>query len=361
MKSRIACSCVFASIALTGFLPAAVHGHHSPAAFDMESTRTIDGEVVRILWRNPHIYFDIEVEDENGGIETWDVEAGWPNSLIRLGWSRDTVQVGDRVSVTGMPARNPERHALIGLTLQKDGQVLSMNAPPGSPIVDQALSEEDRTGIAAADALDGTWAPLTTDEMALLFPGDLPEGGPKFTELALAAIEEGLFVNEDPTEQAAATCTPMLPPVNMIFSEPKVFDVRDDRITIRVVVTGETERTVWLGPSALVQSAQDEQGRSVGRWDGDALEVSTTFDASLTERRRFQPGLPVPVGGATRVVERFELSNDRRQLAYTWRIENPEILAEPYTRTTTWAWRPDIEVPRMECDPSVARRFQDAF
>jgi hypothetical protein len=167
------------------------------------------------------------------------------------------------------------------------------------------LADQDRTNIASPDALSGTWSPLST------------------------------------------TC------------EPKVFEVMDDRITIRVVVSGETERTVWLGSSAAGQRARDEQGLSVGRWDGDALMVATTFDAALIKSRGLLDG--VPFGGATRLVERFELSDDRRQLAYSWQIENPDYLAEPYGRTTHWAWRPDIEVPRLECDPVVARRFQDAF
>ena len=359
MKSKIESACALAVIALGGLLPAAVPAHHSPAAFDVGTTMTLEGEVVRVVWRNPHIYFDIAVEDENGNVETWDVEGGWPNSLINLGWSRDTVRSGDRVTVTGSPARNPERHSLVGITLQMGDQVLAMNAPPGSPLQDQTLAEQDRTGIAAPDALSGTWLPLSTDEMAVLFPGALPDSGPKFTELALAAIEEGLFVSDDPLEQAAATCTPMSPPQNMAFREPKVFEVMDDRITIRVVVSGETERIVWMGSSAAGQRARDEQGLSVGRWDGDALLVSTTFDTDLIEGHGFLDG--VPLGGATRLVERFELSDDRRQLAWSWQIENPDYLAEPYGRTTHWAWRPDIEVPRLECDPSVARRFQDAF
>lgn len=359
MKSRIECSHVIALIVLSVLLAGAARAHHSPAAFDLDATVTLEGEVVRVLWRNPHIYFDIEVEDEHGNVETWDVEGGWPQSLINLGWSRDTVQPGDRVTVTGSPARNPERHSLVGMTLRLGDRVLAMNAPPGTPIQDQTLTEQNRSAIAAPDALAGTWLPLNTDEAALLFPRSLPDGGPRYTELALAAIESGELTSDDPMEQAAASCTPMLPPVIMAFREPKVFEVMDDRIIIRVVVTGETVRTVWMGPSAAGQAAQDEQGLSVGSWDGDALVVSTAFDAALIEGHHLLDG--VPAGGATRVVERFEMSDDRRQLAYSWRIENPDYLAEPYGRTANWAWRPDIEVPRLECDPSVARRFQDAF
>jgi hypothetical protein len=82
--------------------------HHSFAAqFDANKRVTLTGPVTKVEWMNPHIYFYINVTDEDSDAVTeYAFEVGSPNTLIRLGWSRNSLKPGDVVSVEGSLARN---------------------------------------------------------------------------------------------------------------------------------------------------------------------------------------------------------------------------------------------------------------
>src|SRR5688500_20114634 len=84
------------------------HAHHSFAAeFDANKPCRLVGTVTKVEWMNPHTYFFIDVVNEKTGrVETWGLEMGSPNALSRAGWSRSTLQVGDRVVVEGSLAKD---------------------------------------------------------------------------------------------------------------------------------------------------------------------------------------------------------------------------------------------------------------
>lgn len=97
--------CVCALIA-AGLIPALASAHHSFASeFDINQPFRIEGVVNSIQWTNPHGWLHVDVE-EDGETVTYDFELSSPNSLIRSGWSRNDLQVGERVVVTGHRARN---------------------------------------------------------------------------------------------------------------------------------------------------------------------------------------------------------------------------------------------------------------
>ena len=88
-------------------LPAQVMAHHSFAAeFDADSPIELTGIVTSVKWSNPHTFFYIDVENENGDWENWALELGSPNGLMRRGWTRNSLKIGDTVSVTGSRARD---------------------------------------------------------------------------------------------------------------------------------------------------------------------------------------------------------------------------------------------------------------
>jgi hypothetical protein len=81
--------------------------HHSFAAeFDANAPIRLNGIVTKVEWTNPHVYFFIEVENDDGAHDTWALEMGSPNGLMRRGWSRDTLAIGTEVIVTGTRARD---------------------------------------------------------------------------------------------------------------------------------------------------------------------------------------------------------------------------------------------------------------
>jgi len=86
-------------------LPAAAH-HSFAATFDREQSVELKGTVTEVEWRNPHVWIYIDAENEQGETENWGFEMGSPNGLIRLGWNRDSLQVGHVVTINGARARD---------------------------------------------------------------------------------------------------------------------------------------------------------------------------------------------------------------------------------------------------------------
>ena len=81
--------------------------HHSFAAeFDANATIELTGSVTKVDWANPHTFFYIDVQNAKGEYENWALELGSPNGLMRRGWTRDTLKLGDVVTVTGSRAKD---------------------------------------------------------------------------------------------------------------------------------------------------------------------------------------------------------------------------------------------------------------
>lgn len=80
--------------------PVAAH-HNFRAEFDINSPFTVTGTVTRVEWTNPHTWFYLDVKDDKGVVANWAMEMGSPNALMRAGWKRTSMSVGDMVSVDG--------------------------------------------------------------------------------------------------------------------------------------------------------------------------------------------------------------------------------------------------------------------
>src|SRR5262245_46696955 len=97
------------------FFAAAVPGtaHHSFAAtYLAEETVTIDGELLQVIFRNPHSFIHVAVKEKNGSVVRYAVEWRGAAELETQGVHRETLKPGDRVVISGNPGRNPSDHRL---------------------------------------------------------------------------------------------------------------------------------------------------------------------------------------------------------------------------------------------------------
>jgi Family of unknown function (DUF6152) len=96
-----------AALALAVTMAAPLFAHHSFSAEYGNEPANLKGAVTKIEWQNPHVFFYIDVRDEETGkVTNWALEMGAPAVIQRNGWTRNTMKIGDIVIVTGTKAKN---------------------------------------------------------------------------------------------------------------------------------------------------------------------------------------------------------------------------------------------------------------
>jgi len=100
--------------------------HHSFAAeFDESKPVKLSGTVTKVEWANPHIWFFMDVKNEDGSVTNWGFEMAGTSQLVRAGWKRDSMKLGDVVTVDARGARDGSNHANAqSVTLAGTGQRL---------------------------------------------------------------------------------------------------------------------------------------------------------------------------------------------------------------------------------------------
>ena len=315
------------------FVATSAVAHHSQAIYDVQRTLTLSGSVVDYEWGNPHVYIHVDVPGDADRI--WEVEAGSPTVMERAGWSADSLRIGDQVIVEVSPARNPSRSlALLRALRTSDGRFThaSGGALPSSVPPDPV----------PATSLSGNWLPAAPAFFGFL---GQPVGWP-LTDKARAA----LAVHTDALN-GSQNCVSLSAPFLMVWHDLKQIEVGEEVTIIRAALIDDIEREVRMTGAAGGEATN--QGHSVGRWEGDVLVVETT--GFLAHASGIREGVPSSPG--KRLVERFDLSDDRTRLSYSYELSDPEYLTEPVTGSMEWVHRPDLTYTGYACDREVAGRF----
>ena len=104
-----------------------VSAHHSFfAEFDATKSLVLDGTIVKMEWVSPHSWLHLDVENDAGVMETWKVEGGAPNVLLRKGFTRDSFPVGTKVIINGFQAKDGSLRAAQSSIEFPDGMVMDM-------------------------------------------------------------------------------------------------------------------------------------------------------------------------------------------------------------------------------------------
>jgi hypothetical protein len=111
-----------------------VLAHHSfSAEYDANKPITIKGTITRVEWANPHVYFYMDVKDDSGAAAKWAIESGAPNSLYRNGWRKDSLKVGDVITVSGSRAKDGSHLANSKSVILSDGRQVFSSSVEFSP------------------------------------------------------------------------------------------------------------------------------------------------------------------------------------------------------------------------------------
>ena len=122
MKTNVV-SVVAAAAAVICSVPAVAH-HSFNSVFDRERPIDFVGRVTLVEWMIPHVWFYIDVENEQGDIEKWSFEMGSPNGLIRRGWNHKSLEVGQVVTVVGAQARDGSQRGSVRTVTLPTGESL---------------------------------------------------------------------------------------------------------------------------------------------------------------------------------------------------------------------------------------------
>jgi hypothetical protein len=120
---------------IAGFLLAGVplFAHHGTGvAYDIEKMVTLKGTVTEWIWANPHCGILFDVTDDKGNVEHWGAELGNPHALSMAGLSRDILKPGDKINISGHPAKSGAPRIELQQFTMADGRTLPEKGHKGN-------------------------------------------------------------------------------------------------------------------------------------------------------------------------------------------------------------------------------------
>jgi hypothetical protein len=315
-------------------LAAPALAHHSPVAYDTEKQIKVTGAVKLYSVRNPHSYISVEVRKADGSTSTMELEAGPVSVLSPLGFKKDSVKIGDVVTITGNPARRNPEGSMLGVDLVKsDGSYVPLNLLSRSVYA----TKND-----IASSIAGTWF-SPGKEFAAFFVG---AQGWQVTEKGRSA-QAAL----DPNATTQKDCIPVGVPALMFYPVATKITVQRDRVLIKVGLDGRRTHRLPRRPEASAGHTDVPAG-TLRRAEGKTLVVETT------NSNEHPMGMALlPSSTQKRVTERFALTPDGKGLIYSGAVEDPVYLSRPFQWSAQWEYRPGMLHSNQKCDLAVAGKF----
>ena len=305
--------------------PAVAFGHHSQS-FYSDVFSQLEGDLVAVEWRNPHIRFTLRTENGDGDEELVPIETNSIYYLQRAGVTRDRIQVGDHVVIGGYESKQEGGEFLAAEMLLRDGQ--------------NVLLIRDGVTRLFNDQVQDT----LTENTGVYRVWSIPQANKRemHTPLTAAAVEAKS--NFDLLDNFSTRCEPAGMPRLMWYPHPYEFVDQGSEIALRLEMY-ETVRTIHMDQSEPPENEPFSRlGYSIGRWEGDELVVETT-----RLNWNFYDTTGTPQSDAAEVVERFTLSEDQSRLDYHITTTDPVTFTEPATISGYWLALGE-EIEPYECD-----------
>jgi len=346
-----------------------VAAHHAIAAkFDLNNSVTITGSVTKFDWLNPHVHIFLDVQD-GAATTSWAIELESPVDLQRNGWDRETLQVGDEITVQGFVARDGSPQVWgDAVALAGTGQRLfaldreqpsganpvarpTPRWPNGTPRLGPAPGERGYWGNPGLTALMETGANLQVDADGLLADIAEVDAVAPFLRWArdLYELRQRNFLKDDPL---FLYCKPPGGPRQFQLAQGLQFVQEQSRQRIWVMIAGGNHnwRYIYLDGRDQNDPAQPDYGhplyygRAVGEWDRDTLVVDTI---DFNEDFWFSNG-GLPHTEQLHLVERISRP-DYNTLMYEVTVDDPGAYTRTWSAAWTLEWIPGEELPRYFC------------
>lgn len=134
------------AVAVIGMIPAAapMWAHHSFAAeFDEKKIVRLLGAVTEMEWVNPHAVIHLAVTNSDGTVTNWAIEGNTPNSLLRAGLTKKSLEPGTALAVQGYLAKSGDNKVSASAIMMKDGRTLSVGGRDASAVLGWISSDEE--------------------------------------------------------------------------------------------------------------------------------------------------------------------------------------------------------------------------
>jgi hypothetical protein len=294
------------------------------------------------------VRFQIETRAQDGTTEVWELQTRSITILRRQGWVADTIQQGDKVRVWGDLGRDQKRKLFVRGFEKEDGTKLSAWGSLSDP--------SDPNSITADPAKDYGYAQVNPDHPFDIsgpwrnnynFRLTVDDLDPKPTPFS--ASGKRIFEAREYWQDAVFRCMPMGLP--RLFGAPYPMDVVDAGSHYQIIyVQNNAVRRIWMdGRTASKDQPPTSTGFSIGRWEDDVLVIETTHLSPGT-----LDGTMMPMSGeGTRLVERWEFSNDRLSMDRILTIYDP-YYTKPLIRRRGSARDDIVDVnEQAPCDPDA--------
>ena len=332
-----------------------VNAHHSFAThYSYDRDVVVTGVVTHVRLANPHSFFTVESTLENGHAESWEIEANAIPLLSRAGITRETFQVGDTLTITGMPSRDPERKLMFGkVAVKANGEEYFLIRPDWDKAAPSITLVRGESHPLIPEDFAGIWRKVIRQ-------GELTN---QLGESPLPLNDEGAAARAayNPLESQYKDCLSVDIPSLLHIPYLTEFRVDGDRIDIFYEYTSVLRQFVTDGRSRPVHETA-QYGVSSARIVGDELTIVTDGFAPsqaglATDFDPWGRGKSIPSSEHKRLTETYRLLNNKQILEATVVIEDSEYLSEPFEATLIWARQPEgTEIFDFNCELDVARK-----